>query len=225
MSHSSSLRSLERRAKVASAFFAANAALVLLMVFPAASAMLFPEDDVLGLGAGFGALLVVLIGSFVSFLMWVHKAATNARLLSPAHGFTFTTGWAVGWWFVPLACLWKPLQAMHEIWHVSEGPERDADGYTTRVTWGSGAPVLLSSWWGAWVCSTIVDRMVSRMESLPLALDLGAALLNFAAAALAIFVMRELTAVQRTGLERLARETSVASELGHVVGAEESRDV
>ena len=73
--------------------------------------------DIAGLIVGLLQLPVVLTTGIV-FLMWIHRANRNARGLG-AEGMTFTPGWSVGWYFIPIANLWKPFQAMKEIWQAS----------------------------------------------------------------------------------------------------------
>ena len=74
-------------------------------------------------------------------LTWTHRANHNARQLGAAD-MRFTPGWAVGWYFIPIAWFWKPYQAMTEIWRASVSPS----------DW-SAAPVssLLRWWWGLWI--------------------------------------------------------------------------
>ena len=69
----------------------------------------------------------------------------------------FTPGWAVGWYFVPIAWFWKPYQAMAEIWRASRNP----------AEW-RGEPVspLLAGWWVLWIVpfwsGDIVEWAVGR---------------------------------------------------------------
>lgn len=83
--------------------------------------------------------LALAIPVFV--LTWIHRANHNARALG-ASGLAFTPGWAVGWYFVPIAFLWKPFQAMREIWRASSAP-----GEWRRRP---GSP-LLGWWWALWI--------------------------------------------------------------------------
>jgi hypothetical protein len=46
------------------------------------------------------------------------RANRNARALG-ATGMRFTPGWCVGWYFVPIMNLFRPYQAMKEIWMAS----------------------------------------------------------------------------------------------------------
>ncbi len=100
----------------------------------------------------FGSLLVLLVGptaivtvaAAILVLAWIHRANHNARALG-AEGMQFTPGWAVGWYFIPLASLWKPYQAMKEICRASVRPSR---------WWKEETPALLTLWWGLWLLTT-----------------------------------------------------------------------
>ena len=87
----------------------------------------------------------------VVILVWVHRANCNVRALG-ATRLKFTPGWAVGWFFVPIANLWKPFQAMLEIWRASVNPRE----WRRRT----GSP-LLWCWWSLWVLNIVV---VNGME-------------------------------------------------------------
>ena len=87
--------------------------------------------------------MVIAIGltTAILVLMWIYRANHNARQLGAAD-MRFTPGWAVGWYFIPIAWFWKPYQAMTEIWRASVNPS----------DWGA-TPVspLLRWWWGLWI--------------------------------------------------------------------------
>lgn len=83
------------------------------------------------------AQFVLYLVTAVVFLTWVHRANRNARALG-AKDMRFTPGWAVGWYFVPIMSLWRPFQAMREIWQASEQPGN----------WQSvQTPPLVGWWW------------------------------------------------------------------------------
>ena len=92
----------------------------------------------------------------VLVLTWIHRANHNARQLGAAD-MRFTPGWAVGWYFVPIAWFWKPYQVMSEIWRASRHP-----------SYWRGQPVsaLLPWWWALWILpfwgSSVVDLTVGR---------------------------------------------------------------
>lgn len=89
-----------------------------------------------------------------TILRWIYRANQNARLLG-AEGMTFTPGWSVGWYFVPVAYLWKPYQAMKEIWRASHRP---GDWQTVP------AGALVSWWWLFWIVSNILGQAIFRMS-------------------------------------------------------------
>ena len=99
-------------------------------------------ESLVGLVASLTALLLVVTS--VSVLMWIHRANYNARQLG-ATGMKFTPGWAVGWYFIPIASIWKPYQAMKEICQASFNPRR---------WWDEERPALLPAWWALWLLAT-----------------------------------------------------------------------
>ena len=84
--------------------------------------------------------------------MWTHRANRNARALGATH-LQFTPGWAVGWFFIPIANLWKPRQVMREIWHASHDPRGGPDETT---------PALVSNWWTLWLVTNILGQLAFR---------------------------------------------------------------
>src|SRR5205809_7873998 len=64
--------------------------------------------------------LVAFLATVVVRSIWQHRAQANARALTH-DGTEFTPGWAVGWWFIPIANLFKPFQTVRELWKASEG--------------------------------------------------------------------------------------------------------
>jgi hypothetical protein len=100
-----------------------------------------------------GVQALIFITSGVLILMWIYRANFNARRLG-ASGMEFSPGWAVGWHFVPFANLWKPYQAMKEIWQASANPERWEQ---EDRTW------LLPLWWTIWIISNILGNIVFRL--------------------------------------------------------------
>jgi hypothetical protein len=67
--------------------------------------------------------LLLYGGIGITFLFWVNQANKNLRSLG-AERLRFTSGWAVGWWFVPVACVVRPFQIMRELSKGSQDPER-----------------------------------------------------------------------------------------------------
>lgn len=111
---------------------------------------------------GIVGMLQTLVYIFSGFLIlrWIHRANWNARALG-AHGMQFTPGWSIGWYFVPFLNLWKPYQAMKEIWKASHAPH----------AWQPHAvPSLLGNWWGLWLLTSMLSngslRLTLRAEDI-----------------------------------------------------------
>lgn len=98
---------------------------------------------------GFIHVLTYFITAVV-FGRWIYRMNANARALG-ANYMTFTPGWAVGWYFVPVACLWKPYQAMREIWRASKVPKHSQNDRI--VGW----------WWACWIVSNILGNIDFRI--------------------------------------------------------------
>lgn len=97
--------------------------------------------------------VLVFIVTGVVFLRWIYRANKNARQLG-AKGMQFTPGWSVGWYFVPIANLWKPYQAMKEIWNASVDPLKwDAQGRSP----------ILGLWWALWLLSSFLGNLSFRL--------------------------------------------------------------
>ena len=67
---------------------------------------------------------------------WTLRASHNVRALG-ATNLMFSPRASVGWYFVPIANLWKPYQAMREIWQASVSPS----------AWKRQQIPLLLPWW------------------------------------------------------------------------------
>lgn len=87
------------------------------------------------------AMMAIALINAILVLTWIQHANHNARHLG-ATDMKYTPGWAVGWFFVPIAWFWKPYQAMKEIWRASANP---ADWRREQ------ASPLLHWWWALWI--------------------------------------------------------------------------
>lgn len=100
---------------------------------------------------------VLTLITIVFFAMWIHRAAANV-VEAGIPGFDYTPGWAVGWFFVPIANLFKPFAAMRQIWNASHGEQGD------RLDHANGP---LALWWGCWILSNIASNISFRMTINP----------------------------------------------------------
>lgn len=82
--------------------------------------------------------------SFILLLVWTYKAYTNLHSLK-SRDLEYTPGWAVGWWFIPLANLVKPYQVMGELWNASDSDFNENTFFTNYV----GTPRIVGFWWAS----------------------------------------------------------------------------
>ena len=110
-----------------------------------------------GLAMAWGLVAIVqfllYVASGVTVLLWLHRASADAHAL--VDGLSISPGWAVGWFFVPIANLVKPFTAVSEAWRVSHAPE----------DWAfAPVPALLRWWWGAWIASNVLAGLDWRLN-------------------------------------------------------------
>ncbi|MCT8001911.1 DUF4328 domain-containing protein [Sphingomonas sanguinis] len=82
------------------------------------------------------------------FFRWVYIVNRNAQQWNSA--MTISPGWNVGWFFMPIAALWKPFEGIRETRGVTIAPEAPA--------WVS-VPIWLKLWWGLWIAAAIYGNM------------------------------------------------------------------
>lgn len=137
---------------------------------------------------------VVLTGCYVvagiTFAVWTWRVVANANTFKPS--MNASPGWAIGWYFVPFASLWKPFGYMQETWDVS----------STRMS--RHGSTLLGWWWGLWIASTIFSSagtQIARGENsngigLGMGLMITALLMRLVLAMLVIRMAHVLAAMQ-----------------------------
>ena len=161
-------------------------------------------------GAIGGAVTLLWVLNVVFFCMWMHRAAQNLRRFGRT-GLQFTPGWAVGWWFIPLANLFKPYQAMQEIVRASD-PDVPVDS-EYGSDWITGTiPPVVNFWWAMWIATIVLDRVTSRMDDFSLWTAGLSAVLNAIAAGACILVVKLVSERQ----EALAAKVDLTSKMGHV---------
>ena len=147
-----------------------------------------------------GAMFLI---TAVIFCRWIFRANQNVRALG-ANGLMATPGWAVGYFFVPILCLWKPYLAMKELWKASRNP----------IAWreirrGSAFP----AWWTLFIFSNVGSGAASsEMSRAHTILDLQTAthtqilsdLSSAAHALLAMLIVSQIFSAQRKAANSLA---------------------
>ena len=95
------------------------------------------------------------IAAVIAVCMFMHRANGNVRVFG-ATGLQFTPGWSVGYWFIPILNLFKPYQAMREIFTASENPVGDSRQSVV-------VPGVFTAWWATWMIGSAVSRVETRM--------------------------------------------------------------
>ena len=141
--------------------------------------------------------LLIQIFTIVFFLIWLNRSNKNLTPLR-VPSIEYSSGWSVGWWFVPFANLVKPFNVVQEVWRESD-PDFDPD--LNFLTNSLGTSSLLYAWWAFWIISNIATNISSRMfdavdvKSLEITgyVFIISGTLTTIAAVLAVKVVREIT--------------------------------
>jgi hypothetical protein len=87
-------------------------------------------------------------------LAWIYRVSRNAQRLA-RYGLPISSGWAVGWYFVPIGALWKPFEAIEQTWKASTAP----------AAWRSvPTPPLLRWWWGFWLAGGVAGGLLGLLK-------------------------------------------------------------
>ena len=169
-----------------------------------------PIPIIIALMEGGVALLSlgVYIATIVFFLMWIYRSNENL----PAFGTSssYSSGWAVGSWFIPFASLVIPYRATRELWNKSV-PN------TGTMFSDLSPPAFFPIWWAFWVLSNLASNVYLRLsfdEKLSTEVDamLGAltSILSIVAALFAVKVVAEIDK-QQTESASLIGQQSISS--------------
>lgn len=137
--------------------------------------------------------LVFAVSGFLT-LKWMHRVNANAQTL--AEGISVSPGWNVGFFFIPIANLFKPYQGIRDAWKVSHRP----------LNWSDvEVPALLPTWWGLWLVTNILGNIAFRMSMkaesasetmASLGFDVASGVLGIPLGLLLIRIVRRLTRAQ-----------------------------
>jgi len=129
------------------------------------------------------AEVLVLIVSYFVTGAWIYQAHANLRLVDVPQT-EFTPGWAIGWFAVPIANLFKPFQAMKTLWRISHSEDPNLDRTAPGIMW---------FWWLTWLLSglTAIGSDLSGIDVI------YSALTCFSAVTL-ILIIRQITSAQPT---------------------------
>jgi FtsH-binding integral membrane protein len=148
-------------------------------------------DDAVSGAASFYTIFRVAI--IVVFIIWMWRASKNALEVLGRERPTFTPGWSIGGWFIPLANFVIPVMIIQGLWRASA--PGTAPGTTWRDAKGSGLVIV---WWIAFLGSTVASFTFNdnnKLNDVKVADTVGAvgAAASVVAAVLAISVVVQLT--------------------------------
>ncbi|HKO99835.1 MAG TPA: DUF4328 domain-containing protein [Pyrinomonadaceae bacterium] len=142
--------------------------------------------------------IAVYIATVVAFLMWLYRSYENLPSFGIRKGeIKYSSGWAVGSFFVPFVTLVVPYRAIKELWNKSV--PNSGDFFRDL-----GPPGFFPLWWGFWLASNFANQIYLRLSwrgemtpEVSSILGLVTSILDIVAAILAIMVVREIDRQQR----------------------------
>ena len=151
----------------------------------------------------------IFLATAIAFLMWTHRAYRNLPSLD-ATGLQHSPAWAVGYFFIPLFNLFRPYQAMREIWVGSHprGSAHDLSGYGLAPS-----AALVGWWWGLWLVMNLLGQINLRLTLDAQSIDsllasswgsIATDLVSVPAALVAILMVRRIDANQQQRHEEIA---------------------
>jgi hypothetical protein len=139
-------------------------------------------------------LTAMIVSGFLS-LKWIYRTNRNAH--SFARGLSVSPPWSIGWFFVPIALLWKPYEGVKETWQASLSPS----GWRT-----ANRPEYMPWWWGLFLLGNFIGNGSARLLfpdtvgelQLSTALDVVTSLLDIPINLLFARLVKDLSELQTT---------------------------
>jgi hypothetical protein len=156
--------------------------------------------------------IAVYIATVVLFLMWLYRAHENLSAFGvEKRHLQYSSGWAVGSFFVPFVNLVVPYRAIKELWRKSV--PNSSSMFFSELS----PPGFFPLWWGFWIISNFIDQLYFRLTwresvSTDVTSTIGvlSGVLGLIAALLAVKVVKEIDR-QQTESARLIQDLSSIS--------------
>ena len=100
-----------------------------------------------------GTMALCYVVTVVLVARWILRGNGNGHAMSD--WVTITPGWNVGWFFIPIANLWKPFEGLRQTWQASANP---GDPASVSV------PGVMRWWWGLWLVTNILGNISMRIS-------------------------------------------------------------
>lgn len=158
---------------------------------------------------GLGLIQVaVYIATVVAFLMWLYRSYENLpNFCVRRNDIQYSSGWAVGSFFIPFVNLVVPYRAVKELW--SKSVPNSLEMFSEPAP-----PPLFPLWWAAWLISNFANNIYLRFSwrgqltpEVDATLGVFTGLLDILAAILAIMVVREIDKQQTESAKLIPRES------------------
>ena len=122
-------------------------------VFDRAFAGTLSNSEATEFDSAFGTMgmlqLLAIILAAIAFLAWQSRSVDNVPALGGGTP-TVTPAWSIGWWFIPIANLFKPYQVVADLYRRMAPVERI----------GAGIVVV---WWVVWMVNNLVGQLAGRL--------------------------------------------------------------
>ena len=143
-----------------------------------------PQIALLGSGLAMTGILYFGVFLFSAFMTarFTYRTMRNLHTVNSPEAI-ISPGWAVGWHFVPIANLFKPAQAMSQIYH----------GTNAAIGERTDGQSPISVWWPFWLISGVLGNISGNIpdyNSLTLVLDIGSAGTGIASALVLLRICR-----------------------------------
>jgi len=168
-----------------------------------------PETLIVALlQVGLGLMqVVVYIATIVAFLMWLYRSYENLPSFGVRrNNIKYSSGWAVGSFFIPFVSLVVPYRAVKELWNKSV-PN------SGQMFSDLGPPGFFPLWWAFWLISNFANQTYFRLSwrgdltpEIDAMLGVVTGVLDVVSAILALLVVREIDKQQTESAKLIPRE-------------------
>lgn len=159
------------------------------------------------------------LATIILFLIWMRRSYLNLKPLGTRNT-EYSSGWAIGCWFVPFVNLVRPYGIIKEIWARSDPDDVEMEGMplgsTLELT--KIATPMFGAWWAFWIISNVLNNLSTRLNLGAASLDqhivsfwlsIASSVLTLIAALLAINVVNAVTKRQEEKHKRLVGASQI----------------
>jgi hypothetical protein len=123
-----------------------------LGVLDRAEAGLLTVEEADAFDVGFAAMgllqFVAIVVTAIAYLAWLSRSVDNVPGLGGGKPVA-TPAWSIGWWFIPIANLFKPYQIVVDLYRRMAPVEKVGTG-------------IVGAWWVLWLLNNVVAQAAGR---------------------------------------------------------------